>query len=267
VEDLSHPTFCRQCGTPLKPNSQFCPRCGKTVTTILPPYTPTAQPMQPVTSQPFWERNVGGIPSWLIFAALIIIVLVIPVIPVHRTIMVPGTTTTVSQSTSLAVSYQTYQTNTQQQIQTYKGSISWVSDQYYNYYYSYYPYYYTNCYYDQYGYYYCDYTGWYNYQSYTGQATIDPSDLVISVQTTNEANGLITLVLTHYDGTQDTYRHVVYDDLTKGGTATVTGTATMTNTLTSTIVNPVTNTIPCNACVPQDHVDYVSILGYLLGQT
>ena len=147
------------------------------------------------------------------------------------------------------------------QIQVYKGSIETVSDQYYSYYQ---PYYY-NCYYDQYGYYYCDYTYWPYYQQYVSTATIDPSDLVVKVDTTNEASGLITLTLTHYDGCQDVYRHVVSDDLTRGGVATVTGTATMTNTITNSAVNPVTNTVPCQACIPQDEVDYVSILGLLLG--
>lgn len=258
---MSHPTFCRQCGTPLKPNSQFCPRCGKTVTTVLPPYTPAIQSPQPAVSQPPWQRSVWGIPAWIFLAVLIVIILVVPVIPVHRTIYVSGTTTTVTQSTSYATSYQTYTTATQVQIQTYKGSISTVSDQYYNYYQSYYPY----CYYDQYGYYYCDYTYWPYYQQYTTSITIDPSDLVVKVETTSQSSGLITLTLTHYDGTQDTYRNVVSDDLTRGGTATVTGTATLTNTLTSSVVNPVTNTIPCQNCQPQDQVDYVSILGLLLG--
>ena len=211
------------------------------------------------------SQKVGGVPAWLVVVGLIIIVLIVPVIPVHRTIMVAGTTQTVTQSTSYSTAYQTVVSTNPTQISVYKGSISWVSDQYYNYYYSNYPYYYTGCYYDQYGNYYCNYTGWYNYQSYTGSATIDPSDMVVSVQTTNEANGLITLVLTHYDGTQDTYRHVVSDDLTRGASATVTTTSTVTNTLTSSIVNPVTNTVPCNACVPQDTVYYTSILGLLLG--
>ncbi|HUK28884.1 MAG TPA: hypothetical protein VLV31_10705 [Candidatus Acidoferrales bacterium] len=211
------------------------------------------------------SQKVGGVPVWLVVIGLIVIVLIVPVIPVHKTIMVAGTTQTITQSTSYSTAYQTVVSTTPTQLDVYKGSISWVSDNYYNYYYSYYPYYYTGCYYDSYGYYYCNYTGWYNYQSYTGQATIDPSDRVVNVQTTNEANGLITLVLTHYDGTQDTYKHVVYEDLARSATVTVATTTTVTNTMTSSVVNPVTNTVPCNACVPQDTVYYTSILGLLLG--
>jgi hypothetical protein len=211
------------------------------------------------------SRKVGGIPVLLIVVALIVIVLIAPVIPKHKTIMVAGTTQTVTQSTSYATSYQTVVTTTPTQLNVYKGTISWVSDQYYNYYNSYYPGYYTGCYYDTYGNYYCNYQGWYNYQSYTGSATIDPSDQVVKVESTNEASGLISLTLTHYDGTQDTYRHVVSDDLTRGAAVTVTTSATITNTMTSSIANPVTNTTPCNACVQQDQVYYTSILGLLLG--
>jgi hypothetical protein len=192
---------------------------------------------------------------------LILIILVVPIIPVHRTIYVAGTTTTVTESTSYATSFQTYTTTTQTQIQVYKGSLETVSDQYYYYYQQYY----YNCYYDQYGNYYCDYTYWPNYQQYTSSVTIDSSDMVVKVETTNEASGLITLTMTHYDGTQDTYRHVVSEDLTRGGTATVTGTATMTNTITNSVVSPVTNTVQCQNCVQQDVVDYVSILGLILG--
>ena len=198
---------------------------------------------------------------WLIFLGLIIIVLIVPVIPVHRTIYVAGTTTTVTQSTSYSTSFQTYTTTTQMQIQVYKGNIQTVSDQYYYYYQPYY----NNCYFDVYGNYYCDYTYWPYYQQYTTQVTVDPSDMVVKVESTNEASGLITLTLTHYDGTQDTYRNVVSEDLTKGGVETVSGVATMTNTLTNSVVNPVTNTIPCQACIPQDQVDYKSILSILLG--
>ena len=223
------------------------------------------QGTQTTQSQSRMSQKVGGVPVLLVVAALIVIVLIVPVIPVHKTVMVAGTTQTVTQSTSYATNYQTVVTTTPTQLDVYKGSISWVSDNYYNYYYSYYPYYYTGCYYDSYGNYYCNYQNWYDYQSYTGQATIDPSDRVVKVGTTNEANGLITLTLTHYDGTQDTYRHVIQEDLTRSATVTITDTATVTNTMTSSVVNPVTNTIPCNACVPQDQVYYTSILGLLLG--
>jgi hypothetical protein len=40
---MSAPNFCRQCGYRLKMSSLYCPHCGKTVTTIIPP-TPSASP-------------------------------------------------------------------------------------------------------------------------------------------------------------------------------------------------------------------------------
>lgn len=250
---MSKNTFCVHCGAPLAPDNEFCPKCGKSVTGL-------AQ-QQAVQKSPT-GRRVAGIPAWIIIGVLIIIILVVPVIPRHRTVYVAGSTQVVTQTTSFGTTFQTITTNTQNQIQVYKGSISWVSDQYYNYYQQ--DYY--NCYYDQYGNYYCNYTYWPNYNSqYTGSATIDPSDQVIKVESTNEASGLITLTLTHLDGTQDTYRHVISEDLTKGAVITVTGTATLTNTVTNSVVNPVTNTVPCQNCVAQDTVEYVSILGLLLG--
>jgi hypothetical protein len=208
------------------------------------------------------SRTVGGVPAWIIVAVLIVIVLIVPVIPVHKTIYVSGTTQSVTQSTSFGTTFQTITTTTQSQMQVYTGSISWVSNQYYNYYQQYYG---TGCYYDQYGNYYCNYTYWPYYNQYTGSAKIEASDQVVSVQTTNEASGLITLTLTHLDGTQDTYKHVVSDDLTKGATITITGTVTSMNTVTNSVVSPVTNTVPCQSCVAQDTVEYVSILGLLLG--
>lgn len=250
---MSKHTFCVHCGAPIAPDTEFCPKCGKSTTGL------TQQ--QAVQKSPM-SRTVGGVPAWIIIGVLIIIILVVPVIPRHRTVYVSGSTQVVTQTTSFGTTFQTITTNTQNQIQVYKGSISWVSDQYYNYYQQ--DYY--QCYYDQYGNYYCNYTYWPNYNSqYTGSATIDPSDQVIKVESTNEASGLITLTLTHLDGTQDTYRHVVSEDLTKGAVTTVTGTATLTNTVTNSVVNPVTNTVPCQNCVAQDTVEYVSILGLLLG--
>jgi hypothetical protein len=209
------------------------------------------------------SHTLRGVPAWIIVGVLIVIVLVVPVIPVHKTIYVSGTTQVVTQTTSFGTTFQTVTTTTQSQMQVYTGSISWVSDQYYYYYQQYYG---TGCYY-QYGYYYCDYTYWPYYNQYTGSATIEASDQVVSVQTTNEASGLITLTLTHLDGTRDTYKHVVSDHLTRGATITITGTSTLTNTVTNSVVSPVTNTVPCQSCVAQDTVEYVSILGLLLGYT
>lgn len=225
-------------------------------------------PSQPPSQTRSWYTGdkLWGIDKRFVIAALIFLVLILPVFPVDKVIYVDGQTTTtqVNQSTSYATSFQTYTTNTQQSIQVYKGNLAWVSsDQYYNYYQQYYP----QCYYDQYGNYYCYYTYWPNYQQYTGSATIDPSDAVVKMETTNEAGGLITVTLTHYDGTQDVYRHVVSDDLAKSGLTTVTVTTTLTNTVTNSIVNPFTTTssVPCQSCIAQHVTEHVSILQLLLG--
>lgn len=250
---MSKTSFCVHCGAELQPDTQFCPKCGMSVTGV--------QQQQQTVQQSPMSRKVGGVPAWIIVGVFIVIILVVPVIPKHKTIYVSGTTQEVTQSTSFATAFQTYTTATQSQIPVYKGSITFVSDTYYNYYQQYY----YNCYYDQYGNYYCNYTYWPYYNQYTGSATVDPSDQVVKVETTNEASGLITITLTHLDGTQDTYRHVVSEDLTRGAVTTVTGTITLTNTVTNSVVSPVTNTVPCQNCVAQDTVEYVSILGLLLG--
>jgi hypothetical protein len=144
-------------------------------------------------------------------------------------------------------------------IKVYKGSLQYVSDQYY----PYYQQYYYQCYWDQYGNYICYYTNWPYYQQYTFSVTIDPSDEVIKMEQTNEPGGLITITLTHYDGTSDTYRHVIYTDMTKSATATVQGTTTLTDTITNSIVNPVTSTVPTT--VEKTVTEQCSILGMLIG--
>lgn len=262
---MSQPSFCRKCGTPLKASSQFCPRCGKSVTVVMPPIQQTYGPQPQVLSQSSssWSSGdkIWGIDKRILLLGLIILVLVLPIFPREKVIYVSGQTQTVSQSTSYATSFQTYTTNTPITIKVYKGSLQYVSDQYYNYYQQYYQY----CYWDQYGNYICYYQQWPYYQQYVGSVIIDPSDEVIKMEQTNEPGGLVTITLTHYDGTQDSYRHVVFTDLTKSATATVQGTATITNTITNSNVSPVTSTIPCQNCQAQTVTEHVSILQMLFG--
>jgi hypothetical protein len=229
---------------------------------VLPPIQQTYTPQAPPQTQSWATREkLWGIDKRLLIVGLIVLVLILPVFPRNKIIYVNGETQTVSQSTTYTTSYQTYTTNTQVQIPVYKGSLQTVSDQYYYYYQPYYQ----SCYFDQYGNYYCYYNQWPYYQQYTNSITIDPSDEVVKMEQTNEAGGLITVTLTHYDGSQDVYRHVVSMDLTKGAFATVQGTTTLTNTITNSIVNPVTDTVPCQNCQAQVVTEHVSILQILLG--
>ena len=232
---------------------------------VLPPIQPP--PTAPSQTQAWYTGDkIWGIDKRLVLAAVIFLVLVLPVFPVDKVIYVNGQTTTtqVNQSTSYTTSFQTYTTNTQTSIRVYKGNLEYVSDQYYTYYQ---PYYYNNCYFDQFGNYYCSYTYWPYYQQYVNSVTIDPTDDVVSVSTTNEAGGLITVTCTHYDGTQDVYRHVVSDDLTKSATDTVSTTVTQTSTIANSIVTPVTTTspVPCQSCIPQHVTEHVSIIQLLFG--
>lgn len=203
--------------------------------------------------------KVWGIDKRIIIVAIIFLVLVLPIFPRNKTVYVEGQTQVVSQSTSYATSFQAYATNTQVSIKVYKGSLQYVSDQYYQEYQQYY----YQCYYDVYGNWVCYYTNWPGYQQSTFAVTVDPSDEVVKMEQTNEPGGLITITLTHYDGTSDTYRHVVSTDLTKSATATVQGTATLTNTMTNTIVNPVTSTVPTREA--HTEVVYCSIVQMMFG--
>jgi hypothetical protein len=205
--------------------------------------------------------NLWGIPKGILILALIALVLIVPVIPRQRVIYVNGTTQTVTQSTSYVTSYRSYTTNNQVSIKVYKGSLQYVTDQYYQYYQQYY----YQCYWDQYGNYVCYYQDWPNYQSYTYSVTVDPSDEIVKMEQTNESGGLVTITLTHYDGTQDTYRHVFSTDMTKSATTTVQEVTSVTDTITNSIVNPVTNTVPCQNCIAETVTDHVSILQILLG--
>lgn len=189
-----------------------------------------------------------------------------------------GATQTVVNSTSLSTQLQMYSSTSNSQIQVYKGTLQYMSD---NYYHNYAPYYGpTYCWQDSAGNIYCDYYYWYNYgysPSYGNTVTITESQNVISVTRSQESGsgcaygywysygygcgyGLWSVTLTHYNGAQDTYYHVYSDTLTQSGASTVQSSSVATNTFVNTVVNQVPQTVPCQACIPTHTTVYVSIL-------
>lgn len=261
------PEFCPKCGTSVQ-GQVFCPNCGASVGGVAPP----TQPVQPYQSTP--QRNPNNIWKIVAVGIILLLILIVPVFPRDKVIYVDGSTQTMTMSTQYNTSVQTYTTQSDVSIKVYKGTLNLVSDSYYNNYYNYwYGNYNNNCYYSNY------YGGWvclnnnynYNYWPYYGQSqyystvTVDPSDNVVKIQQTQESNGLWTMLLTHYDGSSDTYRHVYQMDLTQTGTSTVPGSVTMSNTITNSVVNPVTFSVPCQACIPQHVTDHVSLLQLIFG--
>ena len=104
-----------------------------------------------------------------------------------------------------------------------------------------------------------------NYNSYATTVTINPSDNVVQVQQTQESDGLLSLTLTHFDGSSVTYNHVTQQNLTQSGTSTIQITSVATDTVTNTAVAPVTNPIQCQNCILQHVTEHVSLLQLLLG--
>ena len=198
--------FCVKCGSKLRKDQAFCPKCGTSVEGVTTPQS--VQSVQP-TPQPATDSNkVWGIDKRIFVVVVLFLILVVPVFPRDKVTYVDGSTQTVTMSTAYNTSFQTYATDTQISLKVYKGTLNYVTDSYYNNYYQYWygSYNYNSCYYDAYyGGYVCSN---YNYAwPYYGQSqyyytvTVDPSDNVVKIQQTQESNGLWTLVLTHYDGT------------------------------------------------------------------
>ena len=138
--------------------------------------------------------------------------------------------------------------------------------------YYYYPYSYYGNYYGYYPYggynSYAPYSGNYNNVNYNGYATtvtINSSDNVVQVQQTQESNDLLTLTLTHFDGSSVTYKHVTQQNLAQSATSTIPMTSVVTNTVMNSAVTPVTNPIQCQNCILQHVTDHVSLLQLLLG--
>jgi hypothetical protein len=260
--------LCAKCGHELRAGNAFCPRCG--TPTKAPRSSQPSQSMQ-VTTQT--SSNKGRV---LIIALLILLILIVPVFPRDRVVYVDGVTQIVTMSTSYSTSIQTYANSTPMQVSFYQGTLRYVPDQYYNYYFNYQNYYgYPSyrCY--QYGYYYCSYPYYYynpyynngyNYGYYLANTvTVKPSDNVIQVQQSQESNGFSTLTLTHLDGTSFTCRHVFQQSLAQSSSSIILGTVTVTSTITNSVVNPVTNAKQCQRCILQHVTDHVNLLQLIFG--
>jgi hypothetical protein len=202
--------------------------------------------VMPQTSTP----TIWGIPRYFVLAALIILILVVPVFPREKIVHVSSTTmvTLTQTSYSYITSFQTVSQQQQTEIQVYVGYITQGYEYQGN----------SYCYWDPFYGWVC---GYYNYQ--TKQVTIDPTDHVIRYDQTNEGGGSYTLTLYTYEKQQMVYRGVTGWDLTRSATVTVTGMVTATNT----IVN--TQTIPYETVHQQDTshdivvTEYVSIIQIL----
>jgi zinc-ribbon domain len=249
--------FCKSCGRKLEPDAQFCPSCG----------TPTKAP--PLIKAATGGK-VGGVDKRVaVVIVVILLILMLPVFPRDKIVYVSGQTMTTElyQSTSFQTSLQAYTTTSQTSISVYTGTLLYVQNQYYNYYYA--AGYFTGCYRGPYGYVHCGgYYNWPSYNLYTTTVTINPSDRVVSVQDTRQANGyLSTVTLTKADGSTTTYTNVFNDNLAQTGTSTVQVVVTQTSTVTQTTMVPATTAVnvPCDNCIPQHVTEHVSILQLLLG--
>jgi hypothetical protein len=262
-------SYCSQCGTPLRAESKFCPKCGAEITKIpsavagVRPQTDGQPTTSPTQNQP--KRTVGGIDSRILIIAVLIVlvILVLPVFPVTKTVMVNGTTQTVTNTTSFSTSLEVVTQSTQSQISVYSGTFQYFSTNYY--YNNYNNWWNTGCYWHH-GQIICNYYQWYWYQpSYGTTVTVSPSDNVINVIRTQQGYSE-SLVLVYYNGQQSqTYSNVYADNLSPNGVSTIPTTAVTTNTIVSTVVNPMTQTVPCDQCVPMTMTEHVSILQYLFG--
>jgi len=247
--------FCPNCGKeiPSGGDFEFCPHCSKPLKAAAVSTTQTATTTKTGASG-------KGRTKWIVLGIIILIViLVVPVIPVQKTIMVAGTTaTTVTYQTT---SYQTVPTVTQQSVSVYVGSISYITQSYYNYYYSWYG----GCAVGFYGLLRCGYNYWpyYNIPGYTTSVTVSPGQNIVKVSSTPGSYGLSTVTLTALNGGSTTYNNVVSNSLTQTGTSTTQATTTIVNTITQT-TSSVTN-VACQNCIPQQVTVYVSILQLLTG--
>lgn len=263
---MSDAAFCRHCGTPLDPTIQFCPKCGKEVTLVSPPSQPQIQ--APTWSQPATTTSdkIWGIDKRaLILGIVILVVLVLPIFPHQKTIMVNGqtTTTVVTQIASFTTVTQSVQSGTQTSIPVYQGYVTTVSAAYYGYYGNYY----RNCGW-RYGRIYCyGYNYWPYYNTYTTIVTISASDRIVSISESQGPNGLEVLTLTSADGNTRVIQNVIdSSNLSQTGTTTVSGTTIVANTIVNTLFSPTTVAFPvdCQQCVQQTVTENISILQWIL---
>jgi len=233
---------------------------------VLPPSQPQFQ--APMSSQPATTSSdkIWGIDKRFIIGAIIFLILVLPIFPHQKTIMVNGqtTTTVVTQIASFTTVTQSVQSGTQTSIAVYQGYVTVIQQAYYGYYGNYY----RNCYW-RYGRIYCyGYNYWPNYGTYTSTVTVSPSDRIVSISESQGPNGLATLTLTSADGNTRLIQNVIdVSNLTQTGTATVSGTTIVANTIVNTLFSPTTVAFPvdCQQCVQQTVTEYISILQWILG--
>ena len=262
-------SYCGQCGTPLQPQNKFCPRCGTEVTRILPPvagFQPQTGPQAPTYSSQSKQTRGFDNRMWVVvFVIIVIVILILPVFPRTRIVYVNGTTQTVTNTTSFSTSLQVITQSTQSQVPVYTGSFQYFSNTNYYNYYGNNNWWNTGCYW-LHGHIVCNYYNWYWYQPSYGQTvTVSASDNVVNVLRTQQGSSE-SLILVYSNGQQSqTYQNVYVDNLAPNGVSTMPGTVVVTNTIVNTIVNPVTQTVPCNQCVPMTVTDHVSILQLLFG--
>ena len=67
----------------MKPNSQFCPKCGKVVTTVLPPSPEAFQPAQAPAQPAAKEGTIWGIDKRIVLLAIVFLILVLPIFPIE----------------------------------------------------------------------------------------------------------------------------------------------------------------------------------------
>jgi hypothetical protein len=256
---MSHPSFCRQCGTPLKPNSQFCPRCGKVVTTVLPPTPEALQQPQAPPQAAAQSGTLWGIDKRILLLALVLLILVLPIFPREK--IVNGTTSQYITITNTSYAYQTVTQPAQQEITVVVGNMRQVPQG------SSGP---GPCYWDpRYGWI-CPYYGGWGYGGWssscnnwrgTTQIVIDVSDRIVKYDQVNEPGGTWTITTTSYSGQTQVYRGVCSLDLTYTGKATVQTTQIVVNTQTIPNVQVQQETIPTQQVV----IEHVSLLQILLG--
>jgi hypothetical protein len=221
-------------------------------------------PSQPqfATSDKIW-----GIDKRFIIAAVIFVILVVPVFPQEKVVMVDGQTTTtqVTEIASFTTVTQSAQSGAANSIQVYVGYVKVVPDTYYGYFTNFY----RGCFW-RFRRIYCGWRFWPNYNDYLNTVTISASDQIVSISESQAPNGLETVALTSYSGNVRTIQNVIdASNLSQTGTATVTGTTMVVNTVVNSVFSPTAVAFPvdCKACVAKTVTVRVSILQMIFGLT
>jgi len=217
-----------------------------------------ASPHVRVKLRPFVKKNA----KWAVFGIiLVILILVMPIIPVQKTVMIDGATpTTVAYQIT---NYQTVNTITQQSISVYVGTIQYINQTYYSNYFSWYN---GGCATDYYSGGRCGYNGYLPFTTSLGSTTtvyITPPQNIIRVVTTPQSDGLYSVTVTAINRKTTTYPNVVSNSVSESGTSTIQVTTITVNTITQT-TSSVTN-VACQNCIPQQVTEYISILQLLAG--